>query len=498
MSILPANPPIVSQQPSGTLGRATDGGLSVEFADLPAHVTRQSALNLAGGIVSQGLKFIALIFIARKFSTAEFGVFSFAWAVNAILLLISQFGLPTFGARQVACSGVVAQELTGNIFRARFLLAFASTVSVLLLLLAIAPVSRTELWLVVLFGISNMAQAGFIDWAFQGLGKFECSLVLNVTFQALWLILLFFTVRAGGDIRAAGSALCLAAMFVTGLGFMWLRRAPWTHASQPPASWRGAWETLKSASALGTGALLINLIVWTDAIWVRVLHGDVAVGLYAAGNRAALALSTLATFFVQGAFPLLSRASAESRAAFEHCLERTSADLALLYVPGSLWAIYYANEIINLIFHRADYLAAVPLFRIFQFVLLLFVANTVLGTGVLAAFHLDNSFRNVLAGTAVAFLLLCPLLTWRWGTYGAASAMAVSQAISLIWFYQGARTLVPFHFVRILIFPGVAGISTIAICHGLQLSMLGGTVVLAVAYLMLWMNRKRTTQARAV
>ena len=46
-------------------------------------LTRQSSVKMAGGLISQALKSSVVIYIARQFSVPEFGLFSFALAVNA-------------------------------------------------------------------------------------------------------------------------------------------------------------------------------------------------------------------------------------------------------------------------------------------------------------------------------------------------------------------------------------------------------------------------------
>jgi O-antigen/teichoic acid export membrane protein len=161
----------------------------------------------------------------------------------------------------------------------------------------------------------------------------------------------------------------------------------------------------------------------------------------------------------------------------------------MLFVPGSLWAIYYARQIILLLFHRADYLAAVPVFRIFQVTLLFFVANTLLGTGVLVACRRDRTFRMVLGGTAAVFLLLCPLFAWQWGIEGAAVAVLGTQVVSWIWLRYETRELVPHNSLSALGWPLTAGIVVITACSSLHLSLWSGVLVLVFAQFCLLLKR---------
>ncbi len=462
------------------------GALSIQS------LTRQSAVNMAGGLVSQALKFIVVVYVARRYSVPEFGFFSFALAVNAYVFVVSNFGLPLFGSRAVAQSGYVSRELVREICWSRACLALFATLVTIIILALIPGVSRMELQLVGIFGLSNVAQAALFDWAFQGLHRQDISAILNVIWQGSWLILTVLSAWLELGIRGVALALFTSALIASAIGYFWLKRGPSFEAVKPDdgSLIRGSWEMLKSATPLGWGLILVTVMVWTDTVWVRLLQGDSSAGIYAAGNRAGLALSMLGTYYVQGAFPLLSRVSDRVGPLFQQCFERVSADLALLFVPGALWMIAYAREIVALVFPKAEYLAAVPVFRIFQVAMLLFIANHLLGTGVLVAFHRDQVFQKVLAGTTAFFLILSPLLTWRWGLYGAAAAVLTSQSLSFLWFSFETRQFAHLSLKRVLPVPCLAGMVAAALGRFLNLRLGFAIPILVLCYvaLLVWRN----------
>jgi O-antigen/teichoic acid export membrane protein len=412
------------------------------------------------------------------------------------MFVISNFGLNVFGARAVAQSGVVAGTLLAEVCCLQAVLAIVGTTLAIALLRYVPGVSKLELYLIACFGLSNLIQAGLFDWAFQGLHRQEISAALSILWQGGWLVLTILGIKLGIGLMSVPGALCLSALLTATIGFVWLREIAQVkgRAQSVPLLGR-SWVTLRSAAPLGWGTLLMTFIVWSDTATVRLLKGEQAVGWYAAGNRAALAIAMLGTLYVQGTFPYLSHASVVSQVAFEHCFARTYADLAMLFVPGSLWAIYYARQIILLLFHRADYLAAVPVFRIFQITLLFFVANTLLGTGVLVACRRDRTFRMVLGGTATVFLLLCPFFTWRWGIEGAAAAVMGTQVVSWIWLRYETRKLAPHNSLLALRWPLMAGIVVITASRGLHLSLWSGMLVLALAQCCLLLKRNGERQS---
>jgi O-antigen/teichoic acid export membrane protein len=439
---------------------------------------------MAGGLISQALKFVVLIYVARQFSVSGFGSFSFAWAVYAYIFVVSNFGLPMFGSRAVAQSGAVPRELVEDICWSRACLALLATALTVGILALVPGVSRTELQLVGIFGMSNVAQAGLLDWTFQGLHHQEISAILNVIWQGGWLVLTIVSVRLGLGLRGVAMALFISALIASTVSYFWLKQATsFQRAKNGTARlFHRSWKMLKSAAPLGSGTLLVTVIIWSDAVLVRALRGEAAVGLYAAGNRAALALAMLAATYLQGAFPLLTRMSGEGASQFSPYFQRCYQDMALCFLPGSLWAIFYAPEIVLTVFKKTEYLAAVPIFRIFQVVFLLTALWNLYGTGVIVAYHRDRFFQRVLATTAVLFLPVCSLFTALDGIRGASLGGLLTHASCLAAFMMGGRAYVHANHRSALLFPGLVGVGVAAGGKVLGLSLFPSTVLLAFAY----------------
>ena len=103
---------------------------------------------MIGGLVSQGLKFLVIIYVARQFSVSEFGLLSFAWAVYAYQFVVCTSGLQFFGSRAVAKSGQVSGALLAEISCLRAALAVVGIAGSLAVLALLPGVSRTEFLLV--------------------------------------------------------------------------------------------------------------------------------------------------------------------------------------------------------------------------------------------------------------------------------------------------------------------------------------------------------------
>jgi O-antigen/teichoic acid export membrane protein len=448
---------------------------------------------MIGGLLSQGVKFLVVIYIARSFPPHQFGWLSFAIAVNAFLFIVGHFGLPTYGARTVARAGTVHADVVLSICAARGLLSLISTGVTCVILRLVTSVSREELLLVTIFGLSNVPVAGLLDWAFQGIHRQDVSAIINVVWQVLWFAFVVFGVRKGAGVLVVPVSLCISALLAAVLAYVWLARNPGIeHASAGRLNlYERSRRMLISGAALGTGTLLITVLVWSDTIVVRLLRGDQAAGLYAAGNRAALALAMLANYFMQGGFPLLSRVAGDTTQ-FNACFQQCYDDLAFVFVPASLWAIVYAREIVGILFHRPEYATATIVFQIFQVVLLATIFENLYGIGALVAHRRDADYQRSLMLTTALFIPLCVVSVRVAGIMGGAVAAFLAQAFCAALFVRKSKDLVVVDHRRALLIPASLGLSVAAISKGLDLTLYWSLPALLLAYGALAVTRLRS------
>lgn len=467
-------------------GTRLDGRMGPEGLPLRSGINslaRSSGIAIAGGLVSQALKALVMILLARGFGPVQFGAFSFANSVNAFLFILAQFGLPIFGAREVAHLDAVPGGLLRAITGARLLLGTIGTFVALVVLFFLPGVTREEFWLVAGFGLSNIALSFVYDWVFQGAGELHLWAVVNIAWQGLWLVFTVGVIEAKGSVVLASIGYAAAAALTALIAWPWLHRLRRNRGLSSAPRRYSMFGVLKATANLGAGTLLITVLVWTDTIIVRFVKGEEAAGVYAAGNRISLALSMLGSFYVLGAFPALSRLAAAASDEFSQHFQRVYEDLALLFVPGAAWAILFAPRIMIILFKRPDYLTGVNVFRIFQVFLLLAVASNLFGMGVLVTHGRDRAYRKVLLISAALMLVLCPMFAMRWGLEGAAAAVSLSQGLSLVLFLVESNDLVRIGHVKTLGLPLLIGIVPLLPRLIFRDAFWYSVALLAVAYL---------------
>jgi len=455
-----------------------------------ASLVRSTGTAIAGGLVSQVLKAVVIIYIARVFGPAGFGSFSFAFSVNGFLFVFSQFGLPVFGAREVAQAGGLEKDLLKAITEARLLLAVFSVAVALVVLHFVTGGPRSEFWLVAGFGLSNVVLSGFDDWAFQGMGRVDLWAMLNITWQGLWLIFTFVGVHAHTSIVLVSFGYAAGGLLAGLIGWPWLRKfiqRPHSHVAVPFYSLR---SVIGSGANLGAATLFMSVLVWTDTIIVRWLQGQHSAGVYAAGNRVALALAMLAGYYVLGAFPKLSHLAKSSPQEYSKYFQRAFEDLAFLFIPGALWALFYTPQIMIVLFNNPEYVAGAAVFRIFLVLLLVNVFSNLYGMGVIVAHRRDRAYSRVYAASTATLLVLCPLLTLRWGIAGAALAALLSHSLGLLLFMALARNVVRPEFLKALGLPALLAVVPVLSGTAFHLGFWTSAATLVLTYLAVVMWRR--------
>ena len=275
---------------------------------LPLSVARSSGTAIAGGLVSQAIKAVVVLYVAREFGARDLAHSRLPTQSTHSCLYWHSLGYRCSALARLL-TGRLEKGLLRTITEARLLLATSGTVVALLVLQFASGVTHSEFWLVAGFGLSNIALSGFFDWAFQGLGRLDLWAILNISWQGLWLILTLLVVRAHTSIALVSFGFAAAALVASVIAWPWLRRLV-QQSDEPAAISPYSMKSIIASSAnLGVGALLITVLVWTDTIVVRSVAGQRAAGVYAAGNRIALALVMLASYYVLGAFPKLSQSA---------------------------------------------------------------------------------------------------------------------------------------------------------------------------------------------
>ena len=188
-----------------------------------------------------------------------------------------------------------------------------------------------------------------------------------------------------------------------------------------------------SALPFAISSVLGGLMINTDILMLGFFRSAEEVGFYSATQRLIQILYLLPLVLASGIFPLLSRLANRDMAKFRDTLERVLGFTFLLATPIIAGGIILAEPIIRLTF-GAEYLPAVMSFQILLFTLAITFSAAILTNAVFAY----NKQRNLVIFSILGVTtnaLLDFFLIQRWGINGSAYATLIAQLLSNIYLW---------------------------------------------------------------
>ncbi|MFZ5497303.1 MAG: flippase [Verrucomicrobiota bacterium] len=379
-------------------------------------------------VVRLALGVVVGFWVARYLGPARFGAYSYAMAIVGIAVMVTEGGM----------EGVLKRELLVQAERAPALFAAVGII-------------RLCLGALGYLGLCGALAAG---WGGTSEERSLLAVAGLLLFQPLWFTPdVWFQVRLQSRISvitqlvalACGAALRLTLIQreagltafawaavgeagVAGLLLAWRARAAGMRIGIGPGLpdlmrklWQDAWPLLASGIAV---AVYIRI----DAVMLRQMSGEGAVGIYAAGIK-----FTEVWFFFPGALaasllPGIIRARAEGPDAYARRLQRYCALSAVLAygltVPTALaapWLVRWA--------YGQAFIEAVPVLMVHTWVLVFAALGVARGQYCINEGHTRFHLWATIAGAAVNVLLNLWLIP-RHGPFGAAIATLVAQMVA--------------------------------------------------------------------
>jgi O-antigen/teichoic acid export membrane protein len=444
---------------------------------------------LLGDVPAKALNFLTFVYLARVLGVANYGVLEFALSILSYFLLLADGGLELWATREAA-RGYAVRHLAARVIPLRFLLATFSF-GALLLLLPVLPDYPALTSILLTFGLTLFAQAVSLKWVFLGnetMGRVGGGLALA---QILFAAAVFGLVDGPTDLLwipalrlfadLAMAAYFLRLFVVTYGGFPW------------PVTLRGASTIGRPALVMG-GSQGLGLLSYNfDSMFLGLLLGPTAVGLYnAAYKPVTAALAAPITYYV-GLFPALSRTFATSKEDFRGAVFSSLQVTTIFALPFGIMTSVFSPQIIHLLFGPA-YAGAAPALQVLSWSAVLVTLRGTFRHGLNAAGKAHLELRCSVAAV-ILNVTLNLLLIPRYGILGAAVATVVADVLCLItlaWYFNRHVIRVDLH--SVLLRPLAASGLMVGCMALLQSSFWGLRAMIgAVAYVatMLLLNGTR-------
>jgi O-antigen/teichoic acid export membrane protein len=379
---------------------------------------------VAGAGLSKGLYLVAVVIAARALGPEEWGVFSYSFAVLALLHVISDFGFHTLIMRDAA-AGRFGRQMFWQITLWRIAFGVIATLSVLFWF-ANSDVSEQLRWTFACLSVSIVFRAYYssVRSVFLGLEKTKLTVVLDVILFGGFLTVIAFQVWADTSASLGiAFAWLLATVLCAGAALSFAKKYLFQVSDSPTGQLSGL-TLIRSAFPF----VLINALVIVfhriDQLMIKEMRDVVDVGYYAVAYQLFEALVLLPGLLAIALFPYMVKSEQNTRRAL--FLNASLSAISTGAVALLCW--FFADSLILILF-GSFYEASIDVLAVLLIGLPFLAITTTVAHGLFAKGK--EKMSALATGTALLANILLNLL-WipDFGMVGAAWATAVALVLN--------------------------------------------------------------------
>jgi len=394
---------------------------------------------LIGSIISGTINFIANVYIARILGAASFGLFRFAQAFLAYMILAVDSGLTTLGTLEVAKNKDRAYSIVANVFLIRVLI--ASTVFLLgYVIVIMIPMPWDMRALLIFTFIYVFYRAVNLDWAFQGMGQMAYMAFAKVFYAIFFFLLIFFFIRSANDLLKVPIIQSFTGLLISFV-FVFLFISLYSSRLWPKISPIIMNKYFFEAIPLGAASFLIQIYNNMDTIMLGFLSNTQVVGYY---NSAYQVYYLVLAFFIvwqATAIPVAGSKIKEDMVKAQIFLAKYLR-LSMLAVIPAVILVFIASPLIIRVLYGNDYSEAVPALRWLIWTMIPCAVGYTYGLLLLIPSGHSRGFLWAVVGGALMNIVFNFLLIPQYNYVGAAIATIMAEiVVAIIAIYLSKRIL---------------------------------------------------------
>jgi O-antigen/teichoic acid export membrane protein len=361
-------------------------------------------------------------FLVRRLGVDIYGLWSYVVAICGFTGLVSNPGLTTYAAQQVAARRQEAFQTVSDVLVLRVLASGVAVVAVLIVAsLEVRPDVR---FLLKFYGVAIALTTSLsLDYLLPSMELFHVQSLVLIMQQSLYAIGIFTMVRSAKDVVWVPIGIVASALLTSVIAWIFLWREGYRFRfSIAPRRWAAI---LVPSLHYAVSSLMSTLYHRTGQIAVRWYLGEHALGLYAAAARLADVLRNFLSIVQTVMMPRMALRANSARGLFRPARIAASV-LVLLGVPLTVGAVVTAPVVVPWLL-GAQFHEAVHAFQwVSLYIITAPAAALFAGTILYALGRHQDYFLSTLIGavTAVILYLVLPLL---FGIAGACVAFVLGE-----------------------------------------------------------------------
>ena len=375
-----------------------------------------SLLQVAGYV----FPLISMPYLARVLGLDGFGRIAFATAVMVWVQTIADWGFNFTATRDVAQNRENSQkvsEIFSNVLWSRCSLMLFSLIF-LMLLVAIFPIFRANIDILLVAFLMVPGHILFPDWFFQAMEKMKYITFLNLISKLLFTISVFIFIKEKDDYILQPLLISLGYV-VSGIIAFYYILVKWKVKLYKP-SILGIKVTIRKSTDVFLNNLMPNLYNSFSTVLLGVWGGDIANGKLDAGTKFVNIAQQFMIVLSRAFFPFLSRKLDKHK-----IYARLNIALSLLIC----FLLFLSSPLIINCFFTPEFSDSVIVLRIMSLSIFFLTLSNIYGTNYMIIAGYERQLRNITAITSViGFILSFPLIYFG-GFVGAAITVTLTRGL---------------------------------------------------------------------
>lgn len=447
---------------------------------------KKASRNFLSLFISDGMTRIiglaATVYIARMLAVEGFGLINYGLAFISYALLFANPGLTIIGTREVAKAPhdhrFIEETLGLRLVLAILMFAvfFVGTV--------VIPGDFTTKRVILVYALTLFPFAVLLEFVFQGREEMAYIGAGRIIQYGIYLVVLLFFLKQVTDILIVPLAFVVSylinAVFLIAVFISKYRSFRFRFSISQ-------WGMILRASVpVGLAIIFNHATISLPPIVLGIFKTNYEVGIFSAGYKIVFALLIVERVFYYVFFPILSKQHKQNPEKLAGSFNFLTRFLFALTIPIAIGGLILAPGIINIVYGQA-FLEAINVFRILLVYFMIVPINTIFGYG-LIAIDQEKRFFKIITITAILNAVLIVLLGLKFGFYGAAAALLISEFIGIILMHRQLKKFVRFGKLGYMLQPLIATLIMAVVIYILQrwhiaiLIALGIIVYLSVFY----------------
>ena len=422
---LPKRDDIVEHQCS--LAAYFRGGSESTMSGGGERIVRNSLYGIVGQVVGGGIIFLVVLLSARYLGPSEFGVFSFSFAIVAVIHMFAG-GLTNILVREIARDLNSLHQVLGAVIPLMAIISVLTVLAVFACVNLLEVGTKTANTIYILVGTLPISFLSAVHTA-------VCRAHEEMEFNALALIIQRVTLLCSVlvIIYLDAGLLGIAFSYLVAYVIQWFFYTTLVRRRYCRYRWRvdiAYWlYLLREGIPMAFGMMLQRISSYAGVFALTLLSTASAVGLYSSAYRLIEMLAIIPYTLSHPLFPALSRlAETSTDAAFDLYLQAQKY-LILMALPLGLWVCLFAPLLMSLLL-GPQYEAAAGTLRILGLVVILSFLNS-LFLYMYSAVGAQRQYTIIMSLTLVIHVILALVFIPLFDFNGAALAALISEC--LLW-----------------------------------------------------------------